>query len=147
MDYKGHMLSTFIMAVLALYFLNIPANETAMLWLIIALGASLLPDLDLENSKANQLLNPVIFAISLAISFFVTKDIFFLVTLAIIIFSLYRLIIRISANGHRGHFHTVYFAIFLATPVYIYAGLFLATAVVFGIGAHLIEDFFHDVMT
>jgi len=146
MNYRNHMITTALLAIAILYYLKVELSAESVIWLILAVIASLLPDIDLEHSKANQFLNPIFLVVSVAIAVYFLEMTVVALFAGIILFLLLKFVMLPMITGsHRTNTHTIYFPAFIALPIYLHFGFFFASAVAFGILAHLLEDVFTDM--
>lgn len=149
MNWKYHLGVTAVLAVVYLFlanrFLHLPYSDEWLPFILVSMVASLLPDVDLPNSKINQLLGPLtIFIVSAISIYFFSFTVLAAIAAGLLLFVVDKLYDFIT-DGHRGNTHSIWFGFFVGIPVGLYAGIFLGMAALFGVVAHIVEDFIYDV--
>lgn len=155
MNWKSHVKYTLFIAVLLIlalaYFQNIFfPPERAILWIIVAGIASLLPDVDLEHSKISMTLIPIVVMCVAGFWIYIFKFEtfhgipFFFIPSFISLFVIHK-IYKTLTKGHRGWTHGLVFAVTIALPFMVWFDIFIASAPFFGIICHIIEDKFCDI--
>jgi len=148
MRWKAHFIVSFFLAVLVVFLLDkygiSLSLAEAIVFVALVSVSSQLPDLDLLNSKISQIVEPLII-IAIAGTMY---GLFGLSTLSIALtiaatIGVYYVYKKISGH-HRGFFHSAFFGILVATPVYVYFGLLYSFAVLLGVIFHICEDFLAD---
>jgi len=143
MNYRAHLFIGVCCGAIAAYLLRLPIGEAA-LFTAISAAASLLPDLDIGNSKASQALKAAALLAALAIAFLLSfargggaaefLSSFVLIAAALIAAG------AIIRPRHRGIMHSVPFALAAAALCYVAFGFLPALAFAIGYLSHLASD-------
>jgi len=149
MQWKAHVLATLFFGIVILFLFNSQASKynlnpipllDSLAWLALAAIASLVPDLDLQNGKLNEFVIP---AVVIAVSFssaYLFGPTALAIVIAVVALLVLHWVFRKLAGGHRGNMHKFGFGIVLAIPVGLWFGMIPASAVVYGVFAHIFED-------
>jgi len=145
MNYKMHLGTTFFLALAFLAWLKAGISLETVAWLAIATFSALLPDVDHKDSFIISLAKSAVFILVLALSFkyfgFTGQAIVVAVGGSLALWLIY----SAFKPAHRTITHSLLFAVILALLLYLYVGWFIASAVLFGVLAHRVEDFFYDI--
>lgn len=143
MNWRAHLFIGICCGAIAAYFLSLQLPEAAIFTAISA-AASLLPDLDIGNSKASRAANTAALLAALAAAFLLSFSkgggiAEFLSSFAIIAACLLAIGFFIRPR-HRGFMHGVPFALAAAAVCYAAFGLLAALAFATGYLSHLAAD-------
>lgn len=146
MNWKQHLYMTLLIGIIITMYFQFPLSLDSLGWLILLGLGSILPDVDLKQSRASGL----VFGLLTLSIIFASWKLFGETAEAFIAFLAGMIILFLAGKflrpSHRTITHSIWFVILSALPIYILWGQFLATGIAFGMIAHIMEDRLSDIL-
>lgn len=147
MNWRNHLIFTVLILVggYAIF-----GYQPSALFVAVALVATLLPDIDQENSKITTILRAIALLSILTVTYYyygmqmLAGIPTFLLATAVLA-GVCEFLYRALKPNHRGITHTILVYVFMVIPIYLYVGADFALAFAVGVLSHLCADKVCDI--